>query len=100
MNNDTLTQQTKKVTPGIRISLRGEDFIVTNRERDIIDVEGISELVYGQSFKFDLRLEKNYKVIQPEQTELKADTSTHYRQTKLFLETTFRNSSHYSEHVW
>lgn len=99
MNNNTLTQQTKKVTPGIRISLRGEDFIVTNRERDIIDVEGISELVYGQSFKFDLRLEKNYKVIQPEETELKADTSTHYRQTKLFLETTFRNSSHYSEHI-
>ncbi|UAB74526.1 DEAD/DEAH box helicase [Mesoflavibacter sp. SCSIO 43206] len=99
MNNDTLTQQTKKVTPGIRISLRGEDFIVTNRERDIIDVEGISELVYGQSFKFDLRLEKNYKVIKPEETELKADTSAHYRQTKLFLETTFRNSSHYSEHI-
>ena len=99
MNNDTLTQQTKKVTPGIRISLRGEDFIVTNRERDIIDVEGISELVYGQSFKFDLRLEKNHKVIKPEETELKADTSTHYRQTKLFLETTFRNSSHYSEHI-
>ncbi len=98
MSNDTLTNQSPNVTPGIRISLRGEDFIVTNRERDIIDVEGISELVYGQSFQFDLRLE-NYRVIQPEETELQADDSTHYRQTKLFLETIFRNSSHYSEHI-
>ena len=98
MSNDTLTNQSLNVTPGIRINLRGEDFIVTNRERDIIDVEGISELVYGQSFQFDLRLE-NYRVIQPEETELQADDSTHYRQTKLFLETIFRNSSHYSEHI-
>jgi SNF2 family DNA or RNA helicase len=98
LSNDTLTNQSLNVTPGIRISLRGEDFIVTNRERDIIDVEGISELVYGQSFQFDLRLE-NYRVIQPEETELQADDSTHYRQTKLFLETIFRNSSHYSEHI-
>lgn len=98
MRNDTLTNKAKNVNPGIRISLRGEDFIVTNRERDIIDVEGISELVYGQSFQFDLRLE-NYRVIQPEETELQADDSTHYRQTKLFLETIFRNSSHYSEHI-
>lgn len=98
MNKDTLTTHAKNVTPGIRISLRGEDFIVTNRERDIIDAEGISELVYGQGFQFDLRLEK-YKVIQPEETGLQADTSAHYRQTKLFLETTFRNSSHYSEHI-
>ncbi|WP_271769143.1 DEAD/DEAH box helicase [Aquimarina algiphila] len=98
MSNDTLTNQTQNVTPGIRINLRGEDFIVTNRERDIIDAEGISELVYGQSFQFDLRLE-NYRVIQPEETELQADDSTHYRQTKLFLETIFRNSSHYSEFI-
>lgn len=98
MSNDTVTNQSLNVTPGIRINLRGEDFIVTNRERDIIDVEGISELVYGQSFQFDLRLE-NYRVIQPEETELQADDSTHYRQTKLFLETIFRNSSHYSEHI-
>jgi len=98
LNNNTLTTHTKNVTPGIRINLRGEDFIVTNRERNIIDAEGISELVYGQSFQFDLRLE-SYKVIQPEETELQADTSTNYRQTKLFLETTFRNSSHYSEHI-
>jgi len=97
LNTDSPIQQ-RNVTPGIRIRIRGEDFIVTNREKDLIDAEGISELVYGQNFQFDLRLE-NYDVIQPENTELQADISTNYRQTKLFLETIFRNSSHYSEHI-
>ena len=98
MNSEITPYKIKNVTPGIRISLRGEDFLVTNKEHSIIDAEGISELVYGQNFKFDLRLEE-YSVIQPEETELSADTSVHYRQTKLFLETVFRNSSHYSESI-
>ena len=38
-------------------------------------------------------------MIQPEETELVADDTTNYRQTKLFLETVFRNSSHYSESI-
>jgi len=86
------------ITPGIRIRLRGEDFLVTNSERDIIDVDGISELVHGQRFQFDLRLE-DYDIIQPESTNLQVDLSPGYRQTKLFLETVFRNSSHYSENI-
>lgn len=86
------------ITPGVRIRLRGEDFLVTKSEREIIDVDGISELVHGQRFQFDLRLE-DYDVIQPENTNLQADLSPGYRQTKLFLETIFRNSSHYSENI-
>ncbi|MFN4762710.1 DEAD/DEAH box helicase [Gillisia sp. Q332] len=98
MNQNTIDDLSHKVTPGIRIKLRGEDFLITNREHHIIDAEGISELVYGQSFQFDLRLE-DFQVIQPEETELVADVTTNYRQTKLFLETIFRNSSHYSENI-
>lgn len=98
MNQDILIDQIKNVTPGVRINLRGEEFLITNKEQHIIDVEGISELVYGQSFQFDLRLE-DFRVIKPEETELKADDSVNYRQTKLFLETVFRNSSHYSEDI-
>ena len=86
------------VTPGIRLRLRGEDFLVTNCEKDIVFVDGISELVYGQRFQFDLRLE-NYDIVEPSQTQLQPDTSPNYRQTKLFLETVFRNSSHYSEGI-
>jgi SNF2 family DNA or RNA helicase len=98
LTTDTQTQQSKNITPGIRIRLRGEDFIVTDTEGDSITADGISELVFGQRFEFDLRLEE-FDVIQPENTELQADVSTNYRQTKLFLETIFRNSSHYSEHI-
>ena len=54
METETLAQTIKNVTPGIRIRLRGEDVLVTNKERTIIDAEGISELVYGQNIKFDL----------------------------------------------
>lgn len=86
------------ITPGIRIHLRGEDFLVTGCEHDIIDAEGISELVNGMKFKFDLRLEE-YEVIQPENTNLQVDTSPKYRLTKLFLETIFRNSSHFSDSI-
>lgn len=87
-----------QVTPGIRLRLRGEDFLVTKCEGNIIDADGVSQLVYGSKFQFDLRLEE-YDIIAPEHTKLQADTSRNYRQTKLFLETVFRNSSHYSESV-
>lgn len=86
------------ITPGIRLSLRGEDFLVTDVKKNIIDVEGITELVKGIKFTFDLDLE-DYEVIAPENTILLADTSPNYRQVKLFIETTLRNSSHYSDAI-
>jgi ERCC4-related helicase len=86
------------ITPGVRISLRGEDFLVTDSKKNIVDVEGISELVKGIKFTFDLDLEE-YDVIAPENTTLIADTSPNYRQTKLFIETTLRNSSFFSDSI-
>lgn len=86
------------ITPGVRISLRGEDFLVTDSRKNIVDVEGISELVKGFKFTFDLDLEE-YDVIAPENTILIADTSPNYRQTKLFIETTLRNSSFFSDSI-
>jgi hypothetical protein len=83
VNTEITSYKIKNVTPGIRISLRGEDFLVTNKEHSIIDAEGISELVYGQNFKFDLRLEE-YSVIEPEETELSADTSVHYCKVRTY----------------
>jgi len=86
------------ITPGVRISLRGEDFLVIDSRNNIVDVEGISELVKGIKFTFDLDLEE-YDVIAPENTALIADTSPNYRQTKLFIETTLRNSSFFSDSI-
>jgi superfamily II DNA or RNA helicase len=80
---------------GIRLRLRDEDFIVTHVNNDIIEAEGISELVKGIRFSFDLSLEK-YDVITPESTQLVADNTNGYRKSKLFIETVLRNSSFYS----
>jgi ERCC4-related helicase len=86
------------IAAGIRLSLRNEDFLVTDVKKDIIEVEGISELVKGMRFTFDLSLEK-YDVITPESTQLVADSSNGYRKSKLFIETILRNSSFYSEGI-
>lgn len=83
------------IAAGIRLRLRDEDFIVTHVERDIIEAEGISELVKGMRFSFDLSLE-SYDVITPEATQLVGDNSNGYRKSKLFIETVLRNSSFYS----
>ena len=84
------------IAAGMKLSLREEDFLVTKVEKEIIEVEGISELVKGMRFAFDLSLE-DYEVIKPEATKLVTDKSNGYRKTKLFIETILRNSSSYSE---
>ncbi len=86
------------IAAGIRLSLRDEDFIVTHVEKEIIEAEGISELVKGMRFTFDLSLE-DYDVITPELTQLVADDSNGYRKSKLFIESVLRNSSFYSEGI-
>ena len=86
------------ITPGLRISLRGEDFLVTDNAKQVVQTVGISELVRGMKFSFDLDLEE-FEVITPENTDLLADRSINYRQTKLFIETTLRNSSLYSDAI-
>lgn len=93
-----MTNITHNIAAGIRLSLRNEDFLVTDVKKDIIEAEGISELVKGMRFTFDLSLEY-YDVITPESTQLVADESNGYRKTKLFIETILRNSSFYSEGI-
>lgn len=89
---------THNIAAGMRLSLREEDFLVTHVEKEIIEAEGISELVKGMRFTFDLSLEE-YEVIKPEATKLVADKTNGYRKTKLFIETILRNSSSYSDGI-
>ncbi len=86
------------ISSGMRLKLRDEDFLVTHAENEIINVEGISELVKGMKFTFDLSLEE-HEVITPESTQLVADNTNGYRKTKLFIESVLRNSSFYSEGI-
>ncbi|MBL7791119.1 MAG: DEAD/DEAH box helicase [Saprospiraceae bacterium] len=82
---------------GTRITLRGEDFLVSDVKGNqdtgyIIEAQGISELVRGKRFQFDTNLD-TYEVLHPANARLVADTEAGYRRTKLFLETQLRNAA-------
>lgn len=88
-------------TIGQRISVRGEDFLVTDI-RDggkgalLLDVVGISPLVRDQAFRFDTAIERSIAPIRPESTHFVADTQSGYRLTKLFIETALRSAVRHS----
>lgn len=91
-------KNTFQFAPGLRISVRGEDFLITNivdnyNKSKLLHVEGISEVVKGRQYIFDTAIDRSIHVINPENTMLKADTSGEYLTTKLFLETHIRNAS-------
>ena len=92
------------LSPGQRITTRGEDFLITKLVTNsdgsyLIDVEGISELVKGKRFAFDTTIDKEIKPIDPNETKFIADYETGYRKTKLYIETHIRNSTIYSEKI-
>ncbi|OVE79216.1 ATP-dependent helicase [bacterium I07] len=92
------------LAPGNRISIRNEDFLITEvrdnfGQSKIIKTEGISEIVKGRTFIFDTALEQDIQVIDPVKTRLLPDTSNTYVKTKLFLETRIRNASAISNKI-
>lgn len=92
------------IAPGIRISVRGEDFLVNKREQNhdntsLIYCQGISELVKGKYFVFDTTIENDIKVLEPDNTILVADTENNYQKTKLYLETVLRNATFTSKKI-
>ncbi len=90
---------------GTRISVRGEDFLLTKVEdhdlpdHQILHAQGLSELVQGQEFIFDTHLERDIQVIRPDQTRLLPDQSPYGQQTRLYLETVLRNASFFSDGI-
>jgi len=97
-------EHTHNFSPGLRISVRGEDFlirdVVDNFDRSkILTTEGISEVVKGKTFIFDTAVDKDIDVVDPENTRLIPDNSSNYLTTKLFLETSIRNASFNSNKI-
>jgi len=87
---------TSTFSPGQRISLRGEDFIITEVQNynssQILITEGVSELVRSKRFVFDTNIDTDIEAVDPRNTKLVADRDTGYRKTKLYLETQLRSS--------
>lgn len=91
-------------TIGQRISVRGEDFLITDVNdggdgNHLLDVIGISPLVLDKRFCFDTKLETDIEPVRPENTNFVADTQSGYRLTKLYIESALRSSAQHSPNI-
>lgn len=83
--------------PGARVEIRGEEWIVRKAEPTstgdtAVHVTGLSELVRNKNAIFLTDIDRDMRVLQPEETELVPDPSPGYRRTRLYLESLLRQS--------
>ena len=92
------------IAEGQRITVRGEDFIITSIDNasaidKIITVKGLSELVRDRTFIFDTCLEKDIQIVDPKKFTFIPDRQGGYRFSKLLVETSIRNNPFYSDKI-
>ncbi|MFI0895901.1 SNF2-related protein [Streptomyces sp. NPDC020983] len=82
---------------GTVIEVRDEEWLVRNSKRVrpgeyLIEAVGASDLVRGQRARFLAPTMEDYRVLRPEDTGLVADSSPHFRRSRLFLEAVLRKT--------
>ena len=85
----------KTFAEGQRITVRGEDFMITGIKPSddntyIIQAKGLSELVKDMDFVFDTAIEKDIALIDPKKMVFIPDEYTGYKFSKLYLENAMR----------
>ena len=86
-----------QLAPGIRVEIRDAEWRVKRVDVSsdggyLLTCEGLSEMVRGRESLFLTRLEKNIRILDPAETVLVDDTTSHYRASLLYLDTLLRKS--------
>ncbi|TXI77075.1 MAG: ATP-dependent helicase, partial [Dechloromonas sp.] len=85
------------LAPGARVVIRDEEWLVRRVDPssdggDLLVCDGVSELVRGRSAHFLTRLEGTMHVLDPAQTRLVLDDSSHFNASMLYVEAVLRRS--------
>ncbi|HEY6342764.1 MAG TPA: DEAD/DEAH box helicase [Bryobacteraceae bacterium] len=90
--------------PGLRVVIRDAEWVIkradrtSNGEQSILGA-GISELVRGREARFLTELD-HIKPLHPEDTELVADSSSQFADTRLYIESLLRQSPPAGAGLW
>jgi len=84
--------------PGSRVLIRDEEWLVRRVDPSsdgghLLNCDGVSELVRGRNALFLTELEDDIVVLDPAETVLVPDTSSHFNRTFLYLEAQLRRST-------
>lgn len=83
------------LSEGQRITVRGEDFMVTrvkpgDNGNHIVHAKGLSELVKDQQFIFDTEIDSDIAIVNPKNMKFVPDTFHGYSFSKLYIENAMR----------
>ena len=86
---------TSNCAPGARVLIRDEEWLVRRVDPssdggELLICDGVSELVRGRSTQFLTRLEDKIEILDPAQTQLVADESSHFNASMLYIESVLR----------
>ncbi len=78
------------LAPGLRVLVRDEEWLLRRVDLSsdggfLLYCDGVSDLVRGASAQFLTKLEGEIPVLNPAETELVSDASSHFNATFLYL---------------